>query len=83
MGLVGDVLALRRDSADCDSEPCIRGHRSTKCEHFDRFMLRVKKPGRPLSTCPHPKNSCSCGQERIMMVRIPKGMADSISTAHS
>lgn len=55
------------------SEPCIRGHRSTRCEHYDRFMLRVKKPGRPLSSCPHPKNQCTCGKERVMMVRIPKG----------
>ena len=42
-------------------------------------MLRVKKPGRPLSTCPHPKHSCSCGRERVLMVRIPKGTISYIS----
>lgn len=56
-----------------DSEPCIRGHRSSRCEHFDRFMVRVARPGRPLSTCPHPKNQCNCGKEKVMMIRIPKG----------
>ncbi|KAI1341297.1 hypothetical protein F5Y15DRAFT_30256 [Xylariaceae sp. FL0016] len=35
-------------------EPCIRGHRSTNCTHADsRVMLEVRKPGRPLSHCPH------------------------------
>ncbi|KXJ89772.1 hypothetical protein Micbo1qcDRAFT_10720 [Microdochium bolleyi] len=42
--------------------PCIRGHRSTKCAHHDRVMIAVKKPGRPLSTCPHaPGIQCGCG----------------------
>lgn len=42
--------------------PCIRGHRSTKCAHHDRVMIAVKKPGRPLSTCPHaPGVQCGCG----------------------
>lgn len=44
------------------SEPCIRGHRSTKCTHADeRLMVPVRKPGRPLSTCPHPASRpCFC-----------------------
>ncbi|KAL3420639.1 Protein GRISEA [Phlyctema vagabunda] len=44
-------------------EPCIRGHRSTKCNHAnDRLMVPVRKPGRPLSACPHPANQqCACG----------------------
>ncbi|TAQ89438.1 hypothetical protein B7494_g2203 [Chlorociboria aeruginascens] len=44
-------------------EPCIRGHRSTKCTHADeRLMVPVRKPGRPLSACPHPKGQeCGCG----------------------
>lgn len=42
--------------------PCIRGHRSTKCQHGDeRVMLLVRKPGRPLSACPHPRDiPCNC-----------------------
>ncbi|KAI6246356.1 hypothetical protein HI914_05698 [Erysiphe necator] len=43
-------------------EPCIRGHRSTKCNHAnERLMVPVRKPGRPLSSCPHLKDHlCSC-----------------------
>lgn len=44
------------------SEPCIRGHRSTKCSHAnERLMVPVRKPGRPLSLCPHPPSrQCGC-----------------------
>ncbi|CAG8950593.1 hypothetical protein HYFRA_00002802 [Hymenoscyphus fraxineus] len=44
-------------------EPCIRGHRSTKCTHAsERLMVPVRKPGRPLSQCPHPGGqACMCG----------------------
>ncbi|KUJ20344.1 uncharacterized protein LY89DRAFT_578582 [Mollisia scopiformis] len=44
-------------------EPCIRGHRSTKCTHAnERLMVPVRKPGRPLSACPHPRGqTCGCG----------------------
>ncbi|PTB68974.1 N-terminal cooper fist DNA-binding domain-containing protein [Trichoderma citrinoviride] len=43
-------------------EPCIRGHRSTKCTHAsERLMVPVRKPGRPLSSCPHPSaQPCGC-----------------------
>ncbi|KAI8674913.1 Copper-fist domain-containing protein [Fusarium keratoplasticum] len=52
-------------------EPCIRGHRSTKCTHAnERLMVPVRKPGRPLSTCPHPASRpCSCGR---VTAAIPK-----------
>ncbi|KAI0200919.1 hypothetical protein F4808DRAFT_470099 [Astrocystis sublimbata] len=42
--------------------PCIRGHRSTKCTHqSERVMIPVRKPGRPLSSCPHQKGKpCNC-----------------------
>ncbi|KAF2789480.1 hypothetical protein K505DRAFT_352564 [Melanomma pulvis-pyrius CBS 109.77] len=51
--------------------PCIRGHRSSKCDHKDRVLVEVRKPGRPLSSCPHPSGSCSC--ERVVInYTIPK-----------
>ncbi|KAF5657768.1 copper-activated transcription factor [Fusarium heterosporum] len=55
-------------------EPCIRGHRSTKCTHAnERLMVPVRKPGRPLSTCPHPASRpCSCGR---VTAAIPKKQA--------
>ncbi|KAF2452966.1 hypothetical protein BDY21DRAFT_148227 [Lineolata rhizophorae] len=53
--------------------PCIRGHRSSKCEHKDRILLEVRKPGRPLSSCPHPAGSCNC--DRIVInYTIPKSV---------
>lgn len=33
--------------------PCIRGHRSTSCQHTDRNLLEVRKKGRPMSQCDH------------------------------
>ncbi|KAI1104948.1 hypothetical protein F4804DRAFT_341449 [Jackrogersella minutella] len=53
-------------------EPCIRGHRSTKCAHGgDRVLVPVRKPGRPLSTCPHPPGKgCQC---RNVTAALPKG----------
>ncbi|KAH8646685.1 hypothetical protein BX600DRAFT_154649 [Xylariales sp. PMI_506] len=43
-------------------EPCIRGHRSTSCNHAsERVMVPVRKPGRPLNECPHPAEAkCEC-----------------------
>ncbi|KAI9644467.1 hypothetical protein NHQ30_006488 [Ciborinia camelliae] len=55
-------------------EPCIRGHRSTKCTHSDdRLMVPVRKPGRPLSACPHPKDqNCNCAS---ILAAIPRNQA--------
>ncbi|BCS18539.1 putative copper-activated transcription factor GRISEA [Aspergillus puulaauensis] len=54
-------------------EPCIRGHRSSKCAHYDRLMVSVGKAGRPLSKCPHVEGSCNCKKLGAFMVAIPKG----------
>ncbi|OQE14464.1 hypothetical protein PENSTE_c035G06276 [Penicillium steckii] len=66
-------MPLDEDGAKWSCEPCIRGHRSSKCQHFDRLMMKVPKAGRPLAKCPHPKGSCSCQRTFSMMIRIPKG----------
>lgn len=52
-------------------EPCIRGHRSTTCNHAnERVMVPVRKPGRPLNECPHTRGSnCGC---RDVTVAIPR-----------
>ncbi|GJD00790.1 LOW QUALITY PROTEIN: Copper fist DNA binding domain-containing protein [Colletotrichum higginsianum IMI 349063] len=52
-------------------EPCIRGHRSTKCTHAnERLMV---PPGRPLSTCPHPPaRGCGCGSVTAAIPRKQK-----------
>ncbi|KAK0382739.1 hypothetical protein NLU13_9835 [Sarocladium strictum] len=55
-------------------EPCIRGHRSTKCTHAnERLMVPVRKPGRPLSACPHSKTQpCGCGNVTAAIPRKQK-----------
>ena len=52
------------------SEPCVRGHRASRCDHFSRWMVRVKKPGRPLRDCPHAVGECSCGEDKVIMVKV-------------
>ncbi|KAF2746253.1 hypothetical protein M011DRAFT_90155 [Sporormia fimetaria CBS 119925] len=47
---------------------CIRGHRASKCDHIDRILVEVRKPGRPLSSCPHPSGSCSCHRTRVTYI---------------
>ncbi|KAI2288791.1 hypothetical protein LOZ06_006866, partial [Ophidiomyces ophidiicola] len=66
-------MPLDEEGAKWSCEPCIRGHRSSKCQHFDRLMMKVPKAGRPLAKCPHPKGTCSCQKIYAFMVRIPKG----------
>ncbi|EAS30451.2 uncharacterized protein CIMG_05930 [Coccidioides immitis RS] len=66
-------MPLDEEGAKWSCEPCIRGHRSSKCQHFDRLMMKVPKAGRPLAKCPHPKGTCSCQKVYAFMVRIPKG----------
>ncbi|GAB0131694.1 hypothetical protein EsDP_00000155 [Epichloe bromicola] len=55
-------------------EPCIRGHRSTKCTHAnERLMVPVRKPGRPLSSCPHPSSRpCACAAVTAAIPRRQK-----------
>ncbi|KAL2208224.1 hypothetical protein CC79DRAFT_817620 [Sarocladium strictum] len=55
-------------------EPCIRGHRSTKCTHAnERVMVSVRKPGRPLSACPHSgTQSCACAKLTAAIPRKQK-----------
>ena len=33
------------------SESCIKGHRSSNCQHADRPLFEIKKKGRPVSQC--------------------------------
>ncbi|OJJ03481.1 hypothetical protein ASPVEDRAFT_42940 [Aspergillus versicolor CBS 583.65] len=55
-------------------EPCLRGHRSSKCKHFDRLMARVAKSGRPSKACPHGRLYCDCRKSYAVMERLASGM---------
>ncbi|GAB1315936.1 hypothetical protein MFIFM68171_06146 [Madurella fahalii] len=65
--------------------PCIRGHRSTKCNHFnERVMVPVRKPGRPLSTCPcPPARPCACGSVRVAIPKKQKCACPSEATTEA
>ncbi|KAJ6064316.1 hypothetical protein N7499_012996 [Penicillium canescens] len=57
------------DKWSCSS--CIRGHRSTKCIHYDRPMKRVPKTGRPLTNCSHLNGvDCQCREDWAVMVPL-------------
>ncbi|KAK8209232.1 hypothetical protein IWZ01DRAFT_310077 [Phyllosticta capitalensis] len=62
--------------------PCIRGHRSTSCNHKDRLLLEVRKPGRPLSSCPHLGGNCGC-ERLVINYTIPRSSECACPTASS
>ncbi|ORX62824.1 copper-fist-domain-containing protein [Hesseltinella vesiculosa] len=35
---------------------CIKGHRSTSCQHADRELVEIRKKGRPVSQCAECRN---------------------------
>ncbi|KAL4885782.1 copper fist DNA binding domain-containing protein [Aspergillus karnatakaensis] len=53
-------------------EPCLRGHRSSKCRHFDRLMIKVPKSGRPLKECPHSRIHCGCRKSYAIVAPLPE-----------
>lgn len=55
------------------SETCIRGHRSLKCQHFDRLMKKVRRPGRPLTKCHCMAQRCGCAEQWGVMSKAPFG----------
>lgn len=56
---------------------CIRGHRSSTCEHTDRVLLHVRKPGRKSSTDPKSriaivkKEHSSSPKSRVSNLQFP------------
>ncbi|KAF2795072.1 hypothetical protein K505DRAFT_240677, partial [Melanomma pulvis-pyrius CBS 109.77] len=62
------------DHSCFSSRPCIRGHRASKCDHRDRILIEVRKPGRPLTSCPHVSGPCGC-EHRVTDVAIATGKA--------
>lgn len=51
-------------------EACVRGHRVSNCNHYERPLTHINKKGRPVSQCPHCRGlrkarsshvKCECG----------------------
>jgi len=63
-------------------ESCIKGHRSSSCQHSERPLFEVKKKGRPVSQCDrcrqlrqskrmHSRCSCNDRPQEVDKVPIP------------
>lgn len=53
--------------------PCIRGHRSSTCNHRVRLLWEVRKRGRPLMECPHAVSDgekCLCTMRKCYVLGI-------------
>ncbi|KAH9836792.1 uncharacterized protein C8Q71DRAFT_59632 [Rhodofomes roseus] len=71
-------------------ESCIKGHRSSSCQHTDRPLFEIKKKGRPVSQCGkcrelrktkrmHNKCNCASGSLAETPAQIPQVAASSSS----
>ncbi|CAE6475230.1 unnamed protein product [Rhizoctonia solani] len=63
-------------------ETCIKGHRSSSCQHTDRALFEIKKKGRPVTQCDHCRElrktkqvhvRCSCDSkpDGVPMPKVP------------
>lgn len=59
------------------SETCIKGHRSSNCQHTDRPLYEIKKKGRPVTQCEHCRELRKTKQ---LHIRCICGTKDSTST---
>ncbi|KAG8724608.1 hypothetical protein FRC09_016578 [Ceratobasidium sp. 395] len=62
-------------------ETCIKGHRSSSCQHTERALFEIKKKGRPVTQCDHCRElrktkqvhvRCSCDSKPDQMPAAPK-----------
>ena len=62
-----------------DSESCIKGHRSSVCQHTERPLYEVRKKGRPVSQCDKCRelrktkrahNRCTCASGSAATARL-------------
>ncbi|KAG9081607.1 hypothetical protein FS749_007541 [Ceratobasidium sp. UAMH 11750] len=76
------VPAVCRDAdAHLRSETCIKGHRSSSCQHTERALFEIKKKGRPVTQCDHCRElrktkqvhvRCSCDSKPDQLPAAPK-----------
>ncbi|KAL0079972.1 hypothetical protein J3Q64DRAFT_1752066 [Phycomyces blakesleeanus] len=46
-------MAIDKDGVKSACMSCIRGHRVKRCQHHDRKLVPITKPGRQISQCSH------------------------------
>ncbi|CAG8518047.1 13786_t:CDS:2 [Funneliformis caledonium] len=66
---------------------CIKGHRSTACQHSDRPLFVIKRKGRPITQCSHCRElrktqkvhvKCNCLERKKEETRLPQPQAIAI-----
>ncbi|CAI2169910.1 13201_t:CDS:2 [Funneliformis geosporum] len=66
---------------------CIKGHRSTACQHSDRPLFVIKRKGRPITQCSHCRElrktqkvhvKCNCVERKKEESHLPQPQAISI-----
>ncbi|KAG0329506.1 hypothetical protein BG004_002325, partial [Podila humilis] len=70
---------------------CIKGHRSTTCNHGERPLHEIKKKGRPSIQCSHCKElrkakhvtaKCICPKEEVEAAAVANGLKRAKSLSH-
>ncbi|EPE08008.1 copper fist dna binding domain-containing protein [Ophiostoma piceae UAMH 11346] len=60
-------------------EACVRGHRVSNCQHFERPLQHINKKGRPVTQCQHCRSQrknrsahvkCDCGEKTTKCVHL-------------
>ncbi|CED83035.1 Copper fist DNA-binding [Phaffia rhodozyma] len=73
----------------CETQACIKGHRSSSCAHTDRPLFEIKKKGRPPTQCSHCRDlrkkkqvhvKCMC-EARGPLILDPSQIAEGSSTS--
>ncbi|ORZ15791.1 copper fist DNA binding domain-domain-containing protein [Absidia repens] len=59
---------------------CIKGHRSSGCQHADRELVEIRKKGRPLTQCAHCRNLRKTKQVHIKCLCHKKSDGKYITT---
>lgn len=61
----------------CDA--CVRGHRVSNCQHYDRPLQHINKKGRPVTQCQHCRSQrknrsahikCDCGEKTTKCIHL-------------
>lgn len=66
-----------------DSETCIKGHRSSTCNHTDRPLFEIKKKGRPVTQCEHCRELRKTKQVHVKCLCEGRDDAEGPSVSHS